>query len=248
MRLSTTAHSAERIFADAVGTDVTHVSFMTPSFAIKGSVSVPVTFTGFGLIGATVTTDQPNVTLTVTSTTSTNINALMDVPATANIGPLNFTVNTTQGQTFNTSLTVVDHQPFSNAPNSGTETVVLWHLDETGNGAVHIDGSGDPVPTVIGGTAASVSTSVDGKFGKGRANLSIVGETANNSTNLGSSSFTVECWFKGGPSVTRAYTLVGKEDAQGGQFQIPEYTLRLLPTGGMRAFLFDTNGSHCGRQ
>jgi hypothetical protein len=199
-----------------------------------------VTFTGFGLAGATVATDQPNVSLTVTSTTSTNISALMDVPAAANIGPLNFSVTTTQGQVFNTSLTILDHQPFSNAPNSGTETVVLWHLDETGNGAVHIDGSGDPVPTVIGGTAGSTSTSVDGHFGKGRANANIVGETANNSTNLGSSSFTVECWFKGGPSVTRAYTLVGKEDSFGGNNFNPEYSLRLSPTGAIRAYVFDT--------
>ena len=163
VRISTTAHSPARIFSDAIGTDVAHLSSMTPSFVVKGSTSVPVTFTGYGLAGATVTTDQPNVTLTITSTTSTNINALLDVPATANIGPLNFSINTTQGQIFTPSLTVVDHQPFSNAPNSGTETVVLWHLDETNNGAVHINGSGDPVPTVIGGTAASVSTSVDGQ-------------------------------------------------------------------------------------
>ena len=244
VRISTTAHSAERIFADAVGTDVAHLSSMTPSFAVKGSTSVPVVFTGYGLAGATVTTDQPNVTLTITSTTGTNINALMDVPAIANIGPLNFTINTTQGQIFNTSLTVVDHQPFSNPPNSGTETVVLWHLDETGNGAVHIDGSGDPVPTVIGGTAASGSTSVDAKFGKGRANANIVGETANNSTNLGSSSFTVECWFKGGSSVTRPYTLVGKEDQLAGNFQTPEYSLRLTQSGGLRAFLWDTGTAH----
>lgn len=241
VRISNTAHSPARILSDVVGTDVAHLSSMTPSSAIKGSALVPVTFTGYGLAGATVTTDQPSVNLTVTSTTTTNINGLLDVPSIANIGPLNFTITTTQGQVFNTSLTVVDHQPFTNAPNSGTETIVLWHLDETNNGAVHIDGSGDPVPTVIGGTAASVSTSVDGKFGKGRANANIVGEAANNSTNLGSNSFTVECWFKGGPSVTRAYTLVGKEDSGGGSVANPEYSLRLSPTGAMRAYVHDTS-------
>src|SRR6185369_7091257 len=134
VRISTTPHSAERIFSDAVGTDTAHLSLITPSSVVKGSTSVPVTFTGFGLAGATVTTDQPIVTLTITSTTATSINALMDVPSLANIGPLNFSVNTSQGQVFNTSMTVLDHQPFSNAANSGTETVVLWHLDETGNG------------------------------------------------------------------------------------------------------------------
>src|SRR6185503_15405613 len=128
VRISTTAHSPARIFADATGTDVAHVSNLTPSYVIKGSVAVPVTFTGFGLAGATVTTNQPNVGLTITSTTSTNINALLDVPATADIGPLTFTVTTTQSQVFNTSLTIVDHQPFTNPPNSGTETVVLRHL------------------------------------------------------------------------------------------------------------------------
>jgi hypothetical protein len=117
-------------------------------------------------------------------------------------------------------------------------------LDETGNGAVHIDGSGDPVPTVIGGTAGSTSTSVDAKFSKGRASANIVGETANNSTNLGSSSFTVECWFKGGSSVTRPYTLAGKEDQLAGNNTTTEYSLRLTPTGGLKALLFDTNGAN----
>ncbi|HKU73806.1 MAG TPA: LamG-like jellyroll fold domain-containing protein [Pyrinomonadaceae bacterium] len=240
VRISTTAHSAARIFADAMGTDTAHLSHTQPSYVSTGSVAVPVTFTGYGLANAIVTTDQPAVTLTVTSSTSTQINCLMDVPAIAAIGPLNFTITTTQGQVFTSALTILDQQPFTNAANSGTETLLLWHLDETANGAVAITGSGDPVPAIVGGTAGSLSAAADGRFGKGRVNANIAASTANNSMHLASSSFTIECWMKLGTTITRGYTLVGKEDQFGGTQFIPEYSLRVLPTGGLRAYVHDT--------
>jgi hypothetical protein len=242
VRISTTAHSAARILSDALGTDTTRVVRMQPDYVAAGTLAVPVTFTGFGLIGATVTTDRADVPFTVTSTSATEIHGVMDVPATASTGQLNFNVTTSDSQVFTLAMTVVSPQPFTNSANSGTETLLLWHLDEPGNGAVHIDGSGDPVPAVVGGTAVSVSTSGDGRFNKGRIKGNIVADTANNSMQLGSSSFTIECWVKGGPSVTRGYTLVGKEDSFGGQNFNPEYSLRMLPSGGLRAYSYDTQG------
>ena len=160
---------------------------------------------------------------------------------TAAIGQLHFTITTTLGQVFASELTIVDQQPFSNPANSGTETLVLWHLDETNNGTFHFNGSGDPVPAVIGGTPGSLSTAGDGRFGKGREKANIVADNANNPTYLGTSSFTIECWVKGGPAVTRAYTLVGREDLFGGSNFTPEYSLRITPAGGLRGFAFDTS-------
>jgi hypothetical protein len=238
VRISTTAHSAARVLADALGTDTERVALVQPSYVATGSFAVPVKFTGNGLAGATVTTDQANVPITVTSTSQTEINCLLDVPSTAAIGQLHFNVATTGGQNFVSQLTIVAHQPFDNAANSGTETSLLWHLDETANGAVHINGSGDAVPAVIGGTAGSASTAADGRFAKGRVKANIVADT---STALapGTSSFTIECWLKS-TQLTRSYTLVGKEDSFGGQNFTPEYTLRLLSSGGLRAYIYDT--------
>ncbi len=239
-RLSTSAHSAARVLADALGTDTTRVVRVQPDYVAAGTLAVPVTFTGLGLSGATVTTDRADVPFTATSTSATEIHGVMDVPSTTSAGQLSFNVTTSDSQVFTLSMTVVSPQPFTNAANSGTETLLLWHLDETGNGAVHIDGSGDPVPAVVGGTAGSVSTSGDGRFNKGRVKGNIVADTANSSMQLGSSSFTIECWVKGGPSVTRGYTLVGKEDSFGGQNFNPEYALRMTPSGGLRAYVYDT--------
>ncbi len=242
VRISTSAHSAARILADTLGTDTTRVVRVKPDYVAAGTFAVPVTFTGFGLTGATVTTDRPDVPFTITSTSGTEIHGLMDVPANSSSGQLHFNVTTADSQLFTLAMTVVAPQPFTNVPNSGTETLLLWHMDETGNGAVHIDGSGDPVPAVVGGTAGSLSTSADGRFGKGRVKGNIVADTANNSMHLGGNSFSIECWVKGGPSVTRGYTLVGKEDSFGGNQFNPEYSLRMLPSGGLRAYVHDSQG------
>jgi hypothetical protein len=117
---------------------------------------------------------------------------------------------------------------------------LLWHLNETANGAVQIAGSGDAVPAVINGVADSDSTSADGRFDKGRVKANIVADTSTALT-VGTGSFTIECWMKGGSAVTRAYTLVGKEDSFGGSQFNPEYSLRVTPTGGLRAYIYDTS-------
>jgi hypothetical protein len=152
---------------------------------------------------------------------------------------LHFAVTTGGGQVFNPSLTIVDQQAFVNDPSSNSETLVLWHLDETGNGAVRVNGSGDAVPTVIGGTAGSLSQAQTGRFSGGRAKALTVADTSS-SLYLGSSSFTLECWVKPG-TIGRTYTLVGKEDTYGNYFGPPEFSLRLLPSGGVRALAYDTS-------
>jgi hypothetical protein len=239
VRVSSTAHSAERVLQDALGADTARVTQVQPSYIATGSFAVPVKFTGNGLAGATVTTDQVNVPITVTSTSATEINGLMNVPANAAIGQLHFNIATTGGENFASQLDIVTHRPFDNPANSGTETILLWHLNETSNGAAHIDGSGDAVTSVIGGTAGSVSTSADGRFDKGRVSANIVAD-ASNALTMGTSSFTIECWVKGGSQVTRAYTLVGKEDSFGGNQFAPEYSLRITPSGGLRAYVYDS--------
>src|SRR5262249_10330802 len=158
------------------------------------------------------------------------VNCTVNVPASVPVGQLHLSVTNASGQSLPTELTIVDHQPFTNAP--GTDAIVLWHLDESGNGAVSIVGSGDPVPTVIGGNASRNSTAQPGHFGNGRARSNIVGQADNGALGFGSNSFTAEAWMKSGP-LTTAYTLVGKQD-DGGYYYNTDFALRILPSGGVR--------------
>jgi hypothetical protein len=235
-RLSTTAHTRDQIVAAMQGTDINRVTAIAPWFIQRGSGPVAVTISGYGLSGATITADQPDASVTVTSTSISRLNCTVNVPATVPVGQLHFTITNTNAESFPAELTIIDHQPFTNA--AGTDAMVLWHLDETGNGAVPIVGSGDAVPTVIGGTASSNSTAQPGHFANGRVRSGILGAAAGNSLNFGSNSFTAEAWMKSGP-FTNAYTLIGKQD-DGGYYYNTDFALRVLPSGGVRAYVIDT--------
>ncbi|HJQ33117.1 MAG TPA: LamG-like jellyroll fold domain-containing protein [Pyrinomonadaceae bacterium] len=238
VRISSSAHAADKVLADTLGTDTARVSLTQPAIVQRGTASVAVTFTGYGLTNATVTTDQPLATVAVVSSSSTQLNCLLNVPSGVPVGALHFAVTDTAGHVFSPSLTVVDQQAFTNDA-GGSETPVLWHLDETGNGAVRINGSGDSVPNVVGGTASGNSQAQPGgRFGGGRAKANVIADTSA-ALNMGSNSFTVECWVKTA-AVGRTYTLVGKEDMYGNYYGPPEFAIRLLPSGGLRAQAWDT--------
>jgi hypothetical protein len=239
IRVSSTAHSAEKVVSSMLGTDITRVMELLPTYAQRGT-SVPVTINGYGLVNASVTTDQPGVSVSVTSTSLTQINLNLNVPSTASIGQLHFTTTTADGQTFNSELTILDQQPFVNSPLTNNETLLLWHLDETGNGAVRINGAGDAVPNVLGGAASSVSLAQTGRFGGGRSKANITGDADNGALNFGTSNFTIDCWMKT-DTVGRTYTLVGKDDPNG-YFFSTEFALRLLPSGGLRGVVHDAGG------
>jgi hypothetical protein len=238
VRISSSAHTAEKVLADALGTDTARISLTQPTIIQRGSANVPLTFTGNGLSNATVTTGQPGVSVAVVSSSPTRLDCLLTVPAEVPVGVLNLAVAVAGGQVFNPSLTVVDQQPFVNAADDNNGTLALWHMDETGNGAVRVNGAGDAVPAVVGGSAHALSQAQTGRFGGARAKASITADTSA-ALNLGTSSFTVECWVKPGAN-GRSYTLVGKEDTYGGYFGPPEFALRLLPTGAVRALAYDT--------
>jgi hypothetical protein len=240
VRISATAHSAARVFTDSLGTDTSHLATIQPRIIQKGSASVPVTFTGFGLSGATVTTDQPAVTVTVTSSSATTINALVTVPSSVPIGQLHFTITESHGQQLSSQLTIVDQQPFPNPSGGNTGTILLWHLDEPDNGRIPLIGAGDPVPSVLGGATGYYSTAQTGRFGGGRASADAIADADYGSLYFGSNNFTVECWFKTGV-LGQTYTIVGKEDFYGGYYGPPEYAIRLSPNGTLRALVYDTS-------
>ncbi|HBB87752.1 MAG TPA: hypothetical protein DC047_09070, partial [Blastocatellia bacterium] len=115
------------------------------------------------------------------------------------------------------------------------DTMLLWHMDETGNGAVRVL----DVARYIHGNASSASTEQPGQFSRGRAKGNIFADQDNGALYFGSSGYTVEFWVKTDP-VVNAHTLVGK-DSPDGNSNSAEYGVRLLPSGLLRAFMEDTS-------
>src|SRR5262249_55091266 len=117
-----------------------------------------------------------------------------------------------------------------------SDAVVLWHLDEAGNGAARIL---DSALLSIDGTASASSLAQTGRFGGARSSASIVADDDFLSLGFGSSSFTVECWFKTDPVGVNG-NLVAKINSNG--VSNPDFALKLLPSGVLRAQLFNGPG------
>ncbi|RPJ61419.1 MAG: hypothetical protein EHM23_06995, partial [Acidobacteria bacterium] len=129
-------------------------------------------------------------------------------------------------------------EPFENQAESGGETVLLWHLDEPANGAVRIAGAGDAVPDVIGGVACRASFAEAGRFEGGRTSAGIVADADHGALDFGPSSFTVEFWLRT-DTVFSTYTLLGRDGPSG---EAKDFGISLLPSGRLRAWLYDTSG------
>ena len=117
------------------------------------------------------------------------------------------------------------------------DTLLLWHMDEQGNGSVRINDFG--ISKALGGTANPNSLEQPGRFMRGRSLANIVGDSDNGALYFGSASYTLEFWVKTDP-VTKAYTLVGK-DRYDAYYFYTEYAVRLLPSGVLRAMTYDGN-------
>jgi len=129
-------------------------------------------------------------------------------------------------------------QAFQNADQMGGETLVLWHLDERANGAVRVVGSGDAVPAVIGGRTSRASIAESGRFAGGRTQGGIVADPDGGALDFGASSFTLEFWLRTDP-VFSTYTLAGRDGPLG---EAKDFGVSLLPSGRLRAWLFDSTG------
>jgi hypothetical protein len=241
IRVSSTAHSAERVFRDAIGHDEVRLSWIQPNALQRGTSDNALTLVGNGLLNATVTANRPEVVVSVVSSSPTQINALVSVPENSALGPVRLTVTEPGGQSVTGDIHVVDQKPFVNGPEDNN-TVLLWHLDETGQGGVHVVGSGDAVPSVLAGTAGGASAPAPGRFSGGRTRANIAGNNDSLNYNFGTSSFTVETWVKTAP-VARTYTLVGKDHPTEGSFSNSwaNFSLQLLPSGALRGIAFDTS-------
>lgn len=237
IRISDGARSAAEIAAIAFGPDSPPVvppsvdSVTEPVLTRGGTLSVG--FNGVGLTNATLTTTQNGITITVPSSSPSRLDAEISVGVSVPRGPVTFTLTTPAGTT-SVTLLVATQQPFADAE---SDTVLLWHLDELGEGQRRLYDSG-----LIGidGFSSGNSRSVGGRFGTGRTKPGASSIRVADQLDFVSSGFTLETWIKTNP-VGQTYTLLGKGATTGEDSQTA-YVLQLLPSGLIRAQLFDENG------
>ena len=94
------------------------------------------------------------------------------------------------------------------------------------------------MPIVIGGTASPGSIAEAGRFAGGRTNAGIVADLDAGSLDFGGSSFTLDFWLRTDP-VFATYTLLGRDGAAG---EAKDFGVSLLPSGRLKAWLYDTAG------
>ena len=228
VRISSTAHTAERVAQDAIGFDELRVARVNPTVLQKG-VTSRVKIIGNGLENATVTSNNVEVATSIISSSLSELVLDVTVSASAQIGQTNLTINDSTGGSVNTDFTIVNQAPFTN----DAQTVLLWRLNESANGAIGII---DLSSNSIDGTSNPNSTATVGRFAGGRSRAAIVAENDLNATYFNETSFTVETWFKTSP-VTRDYVLIGRGDNSSlfGRSFNSQYLISLSPTGAIQA-------------
>jgi hypothetical protein len=238
VRVSSTAHSAERISQSAYGYDALRIARIYPEIAQRGVNAVPIRLTGYGFDDVTVTTNRADVSATIVSATISQLDLAITATEFAALGPVQLTLTDSRGNVVTTQLTIVDQKPFPNSNGSVTGSVVLWHLDETGDGAVRINGYGDNNPLLIGGTAGSSSLAQSGRFDGGRARANVTSDTANGALNFGANSLTAEAWIKTNPATSTNNLLWLYNTYYGDVLRV-----ELESSGELRARVFDLNSA-----
>ncbi|HEX7314765.1 MAG TPA: LamG-like jellyroll fold domain-containing protein [Pyrinomonadaceae bacterium] len=240
VRVSSTAHSAQRVLNDVTGENPLAVTSYNPKEIFRQSPDAQalvnrVVIDGYNLDGATarLVRDGQPLQATINVESSSPRRSTINVSTAAPLGTAQLVLSKAGQQDFSVNVRVAEKTELP----GDADTVLLWHLNETGGGRVRVDDEGS---LSIDGTASPLSAAQPGHFGDGRASANVVADTDYGALSFGANSFTVECWFKTAP-VGRAYTLVGKEDGDGFFSFGTEYALRLLTTGGLRAVLRDSS-------
>jgi hypothetical protein len=192
---------------------------------------------GYNLAGTTATvTGLPagQVTAQVTGSAATQARVQITVAPDAQTGDAQLVISSSAGSV-SLALRIIDLAQITFGVESDTR--LLWHLNETSDGAINIV---DETPLRINGIAGSNSLAQPGRFAGGRSRANIATAGGINSLYFGSSSFTVEGWVKT-DVVGRTYSLFAKKDFQGGCCVTPEWAVRLFPNGTLRAFAYDTS-------
>src|SRR6185436_3355261 len=238
IRISSTAHSAQNIQKMYLGAEGTLGVVATNNSLVtlaRGQTS-ELQVNGYNLAGITATVNcatPDQVTAQVIASAATQARVQFTVGPTAALGDATLVLSSSAGST-TLPVRIVDLSSMVLSPEADTR--LLWHLDETADGAVRIaDYSGLSIDATAGGP----SKAQPGRFNGGRQKAYITADTDDGMLYFGSSSYTVECWMKTSP-VENAYTLVGKNSGDGYYFYT-EYAIRLLPSGLLRVLMEDGN-------
>src|SRR6185503_3287464 len=106
-------HTAEKIATDFFGNDEPKITFVRPPVIRKGAGPIEITLSGYGLIGATVSPNQPGVTATVLSSTPTSVRISLAVSDSVPAGPMPLIFKDILGRGFNAEFTV-EERPVGN--------------------------------------------------------------------------------------------------------------------------------------
>jgi hypothetical protein len=112
-RISASIHTAEKIAADFFGHDEPGITFVRPPVVRKGGLPIEVTLFGYGLMGATVSPNQPGVSATVLSSTLTSVRILLSVSDSVPAGPMPLIFKDVLGRGFSVEFTV-EERPAGN--------------------------------------------------------------------------------------------------------------------------------------
>jgi len=234
VRISSTAHTAEKIWEDFAGEHSYDVTSVAPRI-IHGA-SPPsaqnLSVEGFDIEqvhSAVLQNNQPaGVSLTTTETSYGRVTLLAEPGSDVLPGPAELVISNSGSPDLVADLLIVKQAPFPVDVN----TLLLWRLDESDGGAVTIADSG---AFNLQGTSSVQSKVAAGRFGGGRQLASIESLPDAGRLQFGSSSFSVDFWLKTGP-VPDPYVLVARSSAE-----LPtEFDISILKSGALSVRVFDT--------
>jgi hypothetical protein len=109
IRISSTAHNADKIAVDFFGHDEPQVTKVQVAQSLRpASGAVPVKISGYGLAGARVVANQPGVTVAVVSSTPTSLELSVSLSISIPRGPIQLSITDALGRTVNVELQVLE--------------------------------------------------------------------------------------------------------------------------------------------
>ncbi len=233
LRVSGTAHSAEKIWEDFSGSHHFAVTAIWPVPArltpIQRSIVNQLVIKGYDLQGfeARITRNGSELPAQISSSLTDDRRAVLQIQVDreTGLGAAELRVSKTGWPDASIPVEIVDSQPSALT----RETLELWRFDESDQGRIEVRDSG---PLAYGATTDSASQAVPGRFGNGRnkANLSFWDDNILDSS---AQSFTVDCWVKAGATeVPTSYDLRANSG----------FAFTILPSGALRLRISDQAG------
>jgi len=235
LRISSTAHTAEKIWQDFCGEHPYEVTAVSPRVIHTGPES-PATqnfiIDGFQ-IGETnaqlLQGGQPADIALAISDRSYGRVALAALPGPLLLlGPAQIAISSPGSPDTSADMIVVTQSTYP----VDADTLLLWRLDESANGSTTLLDSG---PFNLQGSSAPESQATAGRFQGGRQLAAAESVSDAGRLQFGASSFSVDFWMKTG-AVPDIYTLVARTTPE----NLAEFDVSILRSGSLRVRVFDS--------